>query len=147
MLMADSCFPPLFISDPQWLLLQPHLTPAASRGRPSLDNRLILENIFWKLTSRQPWYDIPSTSPSWQTCYQHYHRWQHSGTWISIIKTLLLDLYQRGGLDLKQALENHEISMKRDSSGQLDFVYPPHLKDTWQLSTAILVLKLLYSDL
>jgi hypothetical protein len=44
-------------------------------------------------------------SLSWQTCYQHYHRWQHISIWISIIKTLLSDLYERGGLDLQQPME------------------------------------------
>jgi len=143
--MSD--LPPMFLSDLQWLLLQPLLTPSSSRGRPSLDNRPILENIFWKLTTRQPWYDIPSSSPSWQTCYQHYHRWQHTSLWKSIIKTLITDLYTRGGLDLQLLWENHEFSIKRDFSGQLDITYPPHLKDTWQLSTAILILNLLYSEL
>lgn len=137
----------MFLSDPQWLLIQPLLTSSTSRGRPSLDKRLALENIFWKLTSRQPWYDIPSTSPSWQTCYQHYHRWQHTGTWKSIIKLLIIDLYDRGGLDLQLAFENREISISRDCSGQFDFVYPPHLEDTWQISTALLILMLLSSDL
>jgi transposase len=137
----------MFISDPQWLLLQPILTPTISRGRPPLDNRLILEAIFWKLTSRQPWYDIPSTSPSWQTCYQHYHRWQHSGLWQSIIQVLYADLDQRGGLDLQAAIETSEISFKMSVSGHLDVIYPPHLKDTWQISTAILILYLLSSVL
>jgi transposase len=137
----------MFLTDPQWLLLQPLLTPSASRGRPSLDKRLVLENIFWKLTSRQPWYDIPSTSPSWQTCYQHYRRWQHTGAWKSMIKILMADLYDRGGLDLQLAFENHEITITRDCSGQLAFDYPPHLKDTWQLSTAFLILMLLASAL
>ena len=58
----------MFLSDAQWLQLQP-LFPSTSRGRPSLDNRTILEYVILKLTTRQPWYDLPSTSPSWQTCY------------------------------------------------------------------------------
>jgi len=136
----------MFLTDPQWLLLQP-LFPSTSRGRPSLDARLVLENIFWKLTSRQPWYDIPSESPSWQTCYQRYHRWQHTGLWKSMLKILITDLDDRGGLDLLQVWESHEISIKKGSFGKFDFTYPPHLKDTWQLSTAFLLLMLLYSDL
>jgi hypothetical protein len=32
-------------------------------------------------------------------------------------------------------------------SGHLDVTYPPHLKDTWQISTAILILYLLSSVL
>jgi len=57
------------------------------------------------------------------------------------------DLYQRGGLDLQQAFENNEISINKDPSGGLNFVFPPHLKNTWQITTAILIIYLLYSDL
>jgi hypothetical protein len=69
------------------------------------------------------------------------------GLWQSIFKILVLDLYQRGGLDLQQSLDTHEISFKKDHSSQLNVTYPPHLNDTWQLSTAILILYLLYSAL
>ncbi len=137
----------MFLSDPQWSLLQPILTPASSRGRPASDPRPILEAVLWKLTTRQPWYDIPSASPSWQTCYQHYHRWRTTGVWQCIINTLIADLHTRGNLDLSLALDNHEFSARVAPSGQLDITYPPHLEDTWQLSTALLIIMLLYSEL
>jgi transposase len=135
------------LSDPQWSLIEPLLAPTTSRGRPSLDKRPILEAIFWKFTSRQPWYDISSTSPSWQTCYQHYHRWHHTGIWKSIIETLMLDLYTRGAFDLQHALDNRDILIKNDPSGKVAFIHPPQLTPTWQLTTAILILYLLSSDL
>jgi transposase len=136
----------MFLSNPQWLLLQP-LFPTTSRGRPPLDARPILENIFWKLTTRQPWYDIPTLSPSWQTCYQHYHRWKHSGVWKSILKILMTDLYERGKLDLQAAFESRSITMRPKSCSEFDFTYPPELEGTWQLSTALLLLVLFSSGL
>ncbi len=131
----------MFISDPQWLVLQP-LFPSSSRGRPALDNRLVLENVFLKLTSRIPWYDLPSTSPSWQTCYQRYHRWQHTGVWKSIIQALYADLSTRGSLDLFTLMENHELTLRREPCGMITLTCPPRFKDTWQLATANLLINL-----
>ena len=132
----------MFLSDPQWLLLQP-LFPSSSRGRPSLDHRQVLENIFLKLTSRVPWYDLPSVSPSWQTCYQRYHRWQHTGVWKSIINALYADLYQRGAFDLQALLNVGDLTMKKEPCGKIALTCHPRLKDTWQLSTAELLINLL----
>ena len=137
----------MFLSDDQWSLLQPVLSPSASRGRPASDVRPILEAIFWKLTSLKPWYDIPSTTPSWQTCYQHYRRWKTTGVWTCIIKTLFADLHTRGNFDLALAMDNHEFAIKTNLAGKLDVAYPPALEGTWQLSTALLLITLLYLEL
>ncbi len=132
----------MFLSDPQWLLLQP-LFPSSSRGRPSIDHRQVLENIFLKLTSRIPWYDIPSASPSWQTCYQRYHRWQHTGVWKSVIQTLYVDLSQRGELDLQALLKVGDLTLKQQPCGKIAISCHTRLKDTWQLTTAELLVNLL----
>jgi transposase len=128
-----------FLSDPQWLLLQPLFSPS-TRGRPSLDNRLILENIFWKLATHQPWYDILSESPSWQVCYQRLHRWQHTGLWKAILKILIDDLRDRGGFDLLELWEGGHLSVKVADSGQIELACPPEFEGTWQLSTALTLL-------
>ncbi len=128
-----------FLSDTQWHLLQP-LFPPSTRGRPSLDNRQVLENIFWKLTTRLPWYDIPSESPSWQVCYQRLHRWQHTGLWKIILKILIDDLRDRGGFDLFELWEAGQLSLKRAVSGEIELTCPPEFKHTWQYSTALNVL-------
>ncbi len=131
--------PLTFLSDTQWLLLQP-LFPASSRGRPSLENRLILENIFWKLTTRLPWYDIPTASLSWQVCYQRLHRWQHTGLWKSLLNILIDDLRHRGGFDLLELWQSGHLSVKCASSGQFELTCPPGFANTWQSSTALAVL-------
>ncbi len=136
--------PSPFLSDHQWSLLQP-LFPSASRGRPAFDNRLILELIFRKLTSHLPWYDLPSASPSWQTIYQHYHRLQSTYLWKSIFKILLADLNDRGRLNLLTAIENREIQIQRHCSGRLEIAFPSQYENSWQQSTATLLIYLLFS--
>ena len=132
----------MFLSDDQWSLLEPLLETFSTRGRSSLDKRLILENIFWKLTSFQPWYAIPSKSPSWQACYQNLQRWQHDGTWWHVISVLYADLLHRGGFDLDQALQHKQISVKKEYLGHLAITYPQELESTWQLTTAFLLIHL-----
>jgi hypothetical protein len=109
--------------------------------------RLVLENIFWKLTSSEPWYHIPSNDLSWQTCYHHYQHWHRTGVWKAMISTLMEDLLTRGGFDLQKAFEAHEITLTRDCTGHFGFDYPSSLEGTWQLTTALLILVLLASDI
>jgi transposase len=136
----------MFLSDLQWSLLQP-LFPPASRRRPACDDRLVLELIFVKIAFRLPWYDLPSSSPSWQTVYQRYHRLQSTGAWKSILKALLTDLNDRGGLNLLTAVENHEIRIQRDGAGRIEISFPPQYENTWQRTTAALLIHLLSSVL
>jgi transposase len=119
------------------------------RGRSRLDNRLILELIFRKLTSCIPWYDLPilPSGPSWQTCCQRYQRWQHSRIWNSLIHTLYTDLHARSGLDLLASIQNKEISIYKGCSCTLEITLPDHLIGTWQASTATLLIHLLFGEL
>jgi transposase len=133
---------PPFLSDLQWSLLQP-LFSASSRGRPPLSHRLFLEIILLKLVTGLPWYSLPTTSPSWQACYQRYHRWQVDGTWSSILRTLLADLSTRGGFDLLSAIQNHQILFDCDASGQPLVTFPPEIENSWQQSTTLLLVHLL----
>ena len=112
-------------------------------------DHLILELIFHKLTSRTPWYDLPTlpSGPSWQTCYQRYHRWQHAGTWKSLIHTLYTDLFTRGGLDLLASIQRKEIPIYKGCSGTLEITLPDHLLGTWQASTATLLIHLFFGEL
>ncbi len=136
----------MFLTDHQWSLLSP-LFPAASQGRPSLDHRTVLELIFLKLHDGLPWYDLPSASPSWQTCYQRYHLWRRTGLWNSILRTLMLDLSTRGSLDLESLIHNRQLTVQRLPCGKLSITCPASLQDTWQLTTAILIILMLFPDL
>ncbi len=127
------------LTDEQWALIQPLLPPPspASRGRPPLDRRAILDGIFWKLSTLSPWYDIPSCYPSYQSCYRHYRKWQRLGLLNTIRNALFIDLRDRGGVDLNQIKGSGPIHFVTGSP-QLELYIDPSLKDSWQLSTAML---------
>ena len=136
----------MLLSDTQWLLLQPLFARSSPAGRPSLDDRLVLELVLLKLTSHRPWYDLPVGSPSCQTCYQRYHKWHHTGLWNCILRTLICDLDARGGFDLLMLWEEGLLKIKQRPSGQFALVCPPGFEGTWQASTALNLLLALSAE-
>jgi transposase len=122
------------------------------RGRPPLDDRLILDGILWKFSTNAPWYDMPATYPSHQTCYRRYLLWQRTGAFPRVLSTLYQDLRHRGGLDFVQALREGYIRFEhrehrdhreriepyRHRPGGWEIHVAPFLEGTWQLSTALI---------
>ena len=46
------------LSDFEWSVIQP-LLPNKPRGKPRVDDRRVLNGIFWRLRTGSPWADIP----------------------------------------------------------------------------------------
>ena len=46
------------LTDLEWSIIQPML-PAKSRGVPGVDDRRMLNGVFWVLRSGAPWRDLP----------------------------------------------------------------------------------------
>lgn len=47
------------LTDFKWTVIQP-LLPTKVRGKPRVDDRRVLNGIFWRLRTGAPWVDIPS---------------------------------------------------------------------------------------
>ena len=137
----------MHLTDEQWAKLEP-LFPstksASTRGRPTIDERIVLDAILWKLSTNKPWYDLPVSQgsvqfPSHQTCYRRYRQWKRTGLLDQIIATIFEDLLIRGGFDLQRAL--HDGTIKFDYSGRgLKIFINPQLQYAWQISTALILL-------
>jgi len=111
------------------------------RPRPPQEARAILDGILWKIRTGAAWYDLPAIYPSHQTCYRYCCAWNKSGLINAVISTLLKDLFVRGGLDIKSAMDQGDIRIF-SVAGKTKIQFAPHLLDTWQASTALLVLQL-----
>ena len=156
------------LTDEQWALIQPLIPPPSpyARGRPPADPRATLNGIFYKLHLGAPWYNLPpyasDRSPSWQTCYRAYRRWEQSGLMEEIYKTLYRDLSDRGGIDLRQSIRvddpdagsnllddeiegdsRHPAITLRQVDSRLCPFLSPELEGTWQGSTALLLAQVL----
>jgi transposase len=56
------------LSDCEWSVIRPML-PNKPRGIPRVDDRRILNGIFWVLRSGAPWRDLPDSYGPPTTCY------------------------------------------------------------------------------
>ena len=75
------------ITDFEWSIIQP-LLPNKPRGVPRVDDRRVLNGIFWRLRSGSPWSDIPERYGPSTTCYNRFVRWRKLGVWDRIFKAV-----------------------------------------------------------
>ena len=64
------------------------MLPTKSRGVPRVDDRRVLNGIFWVLRSGAPWRGVPSIYGPRTTCYNRFVRWRRAGIWDRIMQTL-----------------------------------------------------------
>lgn len=75
------------LTDFEWSVIAP-LLPNKSRGVPRVDDRRILNGIYWRLRTRSPWADIPERYRPSTTCYNRFVRWAKLGVWDRIFKAV-----------------------------------------------------------
>ena len=78
------------LSDYEWSVIRPML-PNKPRGIPRVDDRRILNGIFWVLRSGAPWRDLPPSFGPRTTCYNRFVRWRKAGVWDRIMNALSAD--------------------------------------------------------
>ena len=61
------------LSDYEWSIIRSML-PNKPRGIPRVDDRRILNGIFWILRSGAPWRDLPDSYGPPTTCYNRFVR-------------------------------------------------------------------------
>lgn len=67
------------LSDFEWSVMQP-LLPNKPRGVPRVDDRRVLNGIFWRLRTGAPWADIPDRYGPHTTCANRFNRWRKAGS-------------------------------------------------------------------
>jgi len=73
------------MSETEWGIIQPIL-PNKPRGVPRVDDRRVLDGIFWVLRSGAPWRDLPDRHGPYTTCYNRFVRWRRAGIWDRIME-------------------------------------------------------------
>lgn len=53
-----------------------------------MDDRRILNGIFWGLRSGAPWRDLPHSYGPPTTCYNRFVRWRRAGVWDRLVDAL-----------------------------------------------------------
>ena len=75
------------LCDYEWGIIKLML-PNKPRGIPRVDDRRILNGIFWVLRSGAPWRDLPKRYGPHTTCYNRFVRWRQAGVWDQIMNAL-----------------------------------------------------------
>ena len=75
------------LSDFEWSIIEP-LLPNKSRGVPRVDDRRVLNGIFWRFRTGSPWADIPERYGPSTTCYNRFVRWREAGIWDRLLSAM-----------------------------------------------------------
>ena len=97
------------LTDSEWRVIEP-LLPNKPRGVPRVDDRRVLNGIFWVLRSGAAWRDLPERYGPRTTCYNRFVRWRKAGVWdrlmdaitkahdstLQMIDTSIIRVHQQG---------------------------------------------------
>ncbi len=86
----------VYLTNKQWVKIEPFLPHLKSGGRPWKDNRLVLEGILWVLRSGARWKDLPEKYPSPSTCWRRLRMWEEKGIWLKIWRAFIRELDKKG---------------------------------------------------
>ena len=75
------------LTDGEWGLIQP-LLPNKPRGVARVDDRRVLNGIFWVLRTGSPWRDLPERYGPYTTVYNRFNRWAKAGVWVQVFEAL-----------------------------------------------------------
>ncbi len=71
----------LDLTDAEWAVIEPIL-PTDVRGKDRVDDRRVLNGIFWRLRTGAPWADIPARYGPRTTCGNRFRRGASAGSGI-----------------------------------------------------------------
>ena len=75
------------LTDFEWSVIQP-LLPNKVRGVERVDDRRVLNGIFWRLRTGAPWADIPERYGPQMTCVNRFNRWRKAGVWDRLLEAM-----------------------------------------------------------
>ena len=75
------------LSDYECIAIKPML-PNKPRGVRRVNDRRVLNGIFWVLRSGAPWRDLPENYGPYTTCYNRFVRWRKLGVWDRIFEAV-----------------------------------------------------------
>ena len=75
------------LADFEWRVIAP-LLPNKPRGVPRVDDRRVLNGIFWVLRSGVPRRDLPERYGPRTTCYNRFARWRKARVWDQLMDAI-----------------------------------------------------------
>jgi transposase len=75
------------LSEAEWRLIEP-LLPNKPRGVARVDDRRVINGIFYVLRTGSPWRDLPARYGPTTTVYNRFNRWAKAGVWVRVFEAL-----------------------------------------------------------
>lgn len=75
------------LSDTEWAVIRP-LLPNKPRGVARVDDRRVINGIFYVLRTGSPWRDLPERYGPYTTVYNRFNRWAKDGVWVKVFEAL-----------------------------------------------------------
>src|SRR5262249_52722834 len=114
------------LADDEWAAIKPML-PNKPRDVPRVNDRRVVNEIFWVLRSGAQWRDLPTDFGPYTTCYNRFVRWRRAGVWgrimdalaiahdasVQMIDTSIVRVHQHGACIIR----NRRQSMGRSRGG------------------------------
>jgi len=101
------------MSDEEWAIFEPFLTPAT--GRPPKSHRRVLDGIFWIARTGAQWRDLPAEFGNWNSVWKQFRRWAVSG----VFDVMLQGFADSGGdTDMLQMIDSTVIRAHRCAAGK-----------------------------
>lgn len=81
------------LTDQEWEHIAPLLPPeiTGKPGRPSKDNRSMLNAMVWLARSGAPWRDLPERFGPWGSVYSRFRKWVDDGILEAVFQKLSLE--------------------------------------------------------
>lgn len=79
------------LTDAEWEIIAPLLPNAEHQpqgGRPTEDDRRVLNGIFFVLRTGSPWRDLPERYGPYTSVYNRFNRWAKRGVWLRVFEAL-----------------------------------------------------------
>jgi hypothetical protein len=132
------------LTEEQWAVVEPLLPKPVKRadgkGRPRVDNRAILNGVLWVMRTGAPWHDMPNRYPPYQTCHRRFQEWVKAGTFESILRKLVVDVKERGDLDLTECFIDGTFVMAKKGAQGWGKPSGARVQSSWQWQMALVFL-------
>ena len=132
------------LTDEQWEVLEPLLPEpprrADGKGRPWREPRGVLNGILWVLRTGAPWRDLPERYPTYQTCHRRFQQWAREGVLSRVLKALVENLKERGGLDLSECFIDGTFVAAKKGGVAWERPSGARVRSSWRLQRALVFL-------
>ena len=132
------------VTNEQWeiiskILPKPKSAPG-KKGRPSQDQRQVLNGIIWICRTGAQWNEMPDKYPPYQTCHRYFQKWVKAGVWDAVLWEIAKDLKHRGKIDITECFIDGTFASAKKGGLILEKLRKARAQKSWQSQTLLVFL-------